>query len=365
MDLKNKNVNILIVDDQPQNIQILEELLRQEGFLIHSVHDGSQVLKFVQTQKIDLILLDIRMPNLNGFDTCKALKAHKDTEEIPVIMITASNKKQDIIKSFEAGAVDYVTYPFEATELLSRMRAYLRNHFLYDELKHQIEENKRLKREHERFLRHELKNLLTPIQGYTEILRYKNNLDKTDAEYIGYIHEGTQKFLGFIEKLKQLQDLENGDVPIQMDTFDLAPILTQLAKSLQLDNTSSTCTFPKPLMVYADHEILQNAMRHLIKNAYEHVCNLDDPTQKNITITAHQSDQVLQITINNQGPVVPAEFCEAFFQKFNSRNKSGAIGIGTTYAYRTVKIHNGDISVVSNKETGTTITITLPQSVHS
>ena len=361
MDLK--NTNILIVDDQPQNIQILEELLRQEGFLIHTVSDGSKVLDFVQKQKIDLILLDIRMPNLNGFDTCKVLKAHKDTEEIPVIMITASNKKQDIIKSFEAGAVDYVTYPFEATELLSRMRAHLRNHFLYDELRRQIEENTRLKREHERFLRHELKNLLTPIQGYAEILRYKNNLDKTDAEYIGYIHEGTQKFLDFIEKLKQLQDLENGDVPIQMHTFDLAPILTKLAKDLQLDNTTSICTFPKPLMVYADQEILQNALGHLIKNAYEHVYNLDNPTQKNIVITAHQSDQVLQITINNQGPVVPTEFCEAFFQKFNSRNKSGAIGIGTTYAYRTVKFHNGDISVVSNKDTGTTITITLPQQI--
>lgn len=361
MDLKAKNVNILIVDDQPQNIQILEELLRQEGFTIHSVRDGSQVLEFVQTQKIDLILLNICMPNLNGFDTCKALKAHTDTEEIPVIMITASNKKQDIIKSFEAGAVDYVTYPFESTELLSRMRAYLRNHFLYDELKHQVEENTRLKREHERFLRHELKNLLTPIQGYSEILRYKNHLEKKDAEYIGYIHEGTQKFLNFIEKLKQLQDLENGDVLIKMSTFDLAPILTQLSKSLQLENTTSTCTFLKPLMIYADQKMLQNALSHLIKNAYEHVYNLDDPTQKNIAITAHSLDHALEITINNQGPVVPTEFCETFFQKFNSRNKSGAIGIGTTYAYRTIEMHNGDISVVSNKETGTTVTITLPQ----
>jgi len=361
MDLKAQNVNILIVDDQPQNIQILEALLEQEGFCIHAVGDGSKALKFVQTQKIDLILLDIRMPNLNGFDTCKQLKAHKDTEEIPVIMITASNKKADIIKSFEAGAVDYVTYPFESTELLSRMRAHLRNHFLYDELRHQIEENIRLKREHERFLRHELKNLLTPIQGYAEILRYKNNLDKTDAEYIGYIHEGTQKFLSFIDKLKQLQDLENGDVPIQIDTFDLVPVLTQLSKDLQLDNTTATCHLPPTLMIQADHEMLQNALTHLIKNAYEHVYHLDDPTQKSIVITASQSDTHVEIKINNQGSEIPVEFCETFFQKFNSRNKSGAIGIGTTYAYRTTKIHNGEIFVVSNKETGTTVTITLPQ----
>ncbi|MFT5366617.1 MAG: two-component system sensor histidine kinase/response regulator, partial [Candidatus Latescibacterota bacterium] len=360
MDLKTKSAQILIVDDMPQNIQILEELLHRENFKLHSVNDGSQVLEFVQTQKIDLILLDIRMPNQNGFDTCRQLKAHSNTEEIPIIMITASNKKEDIIKSFEAGAVDYVTYPFESTELLSRVRSHLRNHFLYEELKHHIDENTRLKREHERFLRHEIKNLLTPIQGYAEILRYKNSLDKTDTEYVGYIYEGTQKFLDFIDKLKQLQDLENGDVQTQNETFDLIPTLKKITEDLQTNTTTSKLDLPNELMIVADHELLQKALHHLIKNAYEHVQNLDDLKQKNITITTHQTDHTLQIEINNRGPELPPEDCQTFFQKFNSKNKSEAVGLGTTYAYWITKIHNGDISVSSNKQNGTTVTITLP-----
>jgi two-component system, sensor histidine kinase and response regulator len=359
VDLKTKNAQILIVDDIPQNIQILEELLSKESFQVHSVGDGSKVLEYVQTQKVDLILLDIRMPNLNGFDTCRQLKAHKNTEEIPVIMITASNKKDDIIKSFEAGAVDYVTYPFESSELLSRVHSHLRNHFLYAELKHHVDENTRLKREHERFLRHELKNLLTPIQGYAEILRFKNSLDKTDSEYVGYIFEGTKKFLGFIDKLKQLQDLENGDVQVQKEAFDLVPIIKQVSNASQAN--TSTFDMPKKLTVTADPKLLQNALNHLIKNAHEHVQDLNDPAQKNITISIHQTDKTLQIKINNQGPEISSEDCEIFFQKFNSQGKPNAIGLGTTYAYWITKLHNGDISVVSNKKVGTTVTITLPQ----
>lgn len=361
MDLKNKNAHILIVDDMPHNIEILTELLQPENYHVHSVSDGSQALEFVKTQKIDLILLDIRMPNLNGFDTCRQLKKHKDTEAIPIIMITASNKKEDIIKSFEAGAVDYVTYPFEATELLSRVNSYLRNHFLYVELKHQVEENTRLKREHEQFLRHELKNLMTPIQGYTEILRYKNNLNESDAEYVNYIHEGTRKFLDFIDKLKKLQDLENGDVKVENDTFDLIPIIKQITNDLQTQNTKTIHNLPTEQMITADQELIKNALYHLIKNAHEHVQNLEDPTQQTVTITASTSANAVQIQINNKGPEIPPEACETFFQKFNSRNKSNAVGLGTTHAYWITKIHNGTISVSSNQEKGTTVTLTFPQ----
>lgn len=359
MDLKTKHPKILIVDDMPQNVQILVELLSKENYQIHSVRDGSQVLEYVQTKKIDLILLDIRMPNLNGFETCRQLKAHKDTEEIPIIMITASNKKEDIINSFEAGAVDYVTYPFESAELLSRVHSHLRNHFLYAELKHHVDENTRLKREHERFLRHELKNLLTPIQGYAEILRYKNNLDKTDTEYVDYIYEGTQQFLGFIDKLKQLQDLENGDVEIQKEVFDLIPMLKQISN----ESTSNTTTFdiPAELILKADPKLIQNALHHLIKNAHEHVQDLNNTEEKNITISVHLIDKAIQITINNRGPEITPEDCNIFFQKFNSKGKSNAVGLGTTYAYWITKLHNGDISVSSNKDEGTTVTLTLQQ----
>jgi len=359
VDLKTKNAQILIVDDIPHNVQILEELLSKESFQVHSVGDGAQVLEFVQAQKIDLILLDIRMPNLNGFDTCRQLKAHSNTEEIPIIIITASNKKEDIIKSFEAGAVDYVTYPFEASELLSRMHSHLRNHFLYAELKHHVDENTRLKREHERFLRHEIKNLMTPIQGYAEILRFKNSLDKTDAEYVNSIYEGTQKFLDFIDKLKQLQDLENGDVQVEEDSFDLIEVIKKISNTLPTHTT--TFDMPSELVIKADPKLLQNALHHLIKNAHEHVQDLNDPTQKNVTISVPQIGKTLQIKINNRGPEISSEDCEIFFQKFNSKGKANAIGLGTTHAYWITKLHNGDISVSSSKEQGTTVTITLPQ----
>ncbi len=190
-------------------------------------------------------------------------------------------------------------------------------------------------------------------------MRYKNSLDKTDTEYVGYIYEGTQKFLDFIDKLKQLQDLENGDVQTQNETFDLIPTLKKITEDLQTNTTTSKLDLPNELMIVADHELLQKTLHHLIKNAHEQ--DLEDSTQKTITITANQSGKTLQIEINNQGPELPPEDCETFFQKFNSKNKSEAVGLGTTYAYWIIKIHDGDISVSSNKQNGTTVTIKLPQ----
>jgi len=136
-------------------------------------------------------------------------------------------------------------------------------------------------------------------------LRYKNSLDKTDTEYVGYIYEGTQKFLDFIDKLKQLQDLENGDVQTQNETFDLIPTLKKITEDLQTNTTTSKLDLPNELMIVADHELLQKTLHHLIKNAHEQ--DLEDSTQKTITITANQSGKTLQIEINNQGPELPPE----------------------------------------------------------
>jgi len=240
----------------------------------------------------------------------------------------------------------------------------LRNHFLYEELRHHIIENARLKREYERFLRHELKNLLTPIQGYAEVLKYKNNLDETSTEYVSYIFEGTQKFLHLIEDLKQIEDLENGDVPIRITTFKLLPVLKEVIEDFQTQTTKTLLDVPEEITLIGDRVLLRNALAHLAKNAYEHVQNLNDPTQNTITFRAGTLENSIQIEINNRGPEVPVEACETFFQKFNSKNKSGGVGLGTTYVFWVVKIHNGNISVSSNPQNGTTVTLSLPLKPH-
>jgi DNA-binding response OmpR family regulator len=123
--LDNSQFNILVVDDVPKNIQVLGNILRQEGYFISFATEGKQALDMVASDTYDLILLDVMMPALDGFAVCEILKKDPKRKDIPVIFLTAKTEGDDIIKGFAAGAVDYVTKPFNSAELLARVRTHL------------------------------------------------------------------------------------------------------------------------------------------------------------------------------------------------------------------------------------------------
>ena len=126
MTVKNKAMaNILIVDDVPDNIRLLGNILQQEGYQINGAKDGLQALKVAAKVIPDLILLDVMMPEPNGFETCQRLKDNPVTQDIPIIFLTAMDQVNDMVKGFQAGAVDYITKPFNTLELLVRIRTQL------------------------------------------------------------------------------------------------------------------------------------------------------------------------------------------------------------------------------------------------
>ncbi|MBF0290307.1 MAG: SpoIIE family protein phosphatase [SAR324 cluster bacterium] len=125
MERTNSFFSILVVDDTPKNIQLILTILRKESYQIHVANNGLQALKKAQMLHPDLILLDIMMPGMDGFETCTQLKSSHETNEIPIIFLTARTETEDIVKGFELGAVDYVTKPFNTSELLARVHTHL------------------------------------------------------------------------------------------------------------------------------------------------------------------------------------------------------------------------------------------------
>ena len=125
---------ILVVDDNSQNVQVLGSLLESNGYRVAIAMSGKQALVFMESNQPDLILLDVMMPELNGYEVCKSLKAKEDTELIPVIFLTANSDTENLVKGFEAGGVDYITKPFNTVELLTRVKTQIK-------LKKTIEEN--------------------------------------------------------------------------------------------------------------------------------------------------------------------------------------------------------------------------------
>jgi diguanylate cyclase (GGDEF)-like protein len=151
--LEQKN-KILIVDDVFLNIHMVKDILTENGYDLHSATNGRKALEKVESETYDLILLDVRMPEMNGFEVCENLRANPKTKDIPIIFLTGEDEAESIIKGFEAGAIDYVTKPFYGTELLARVRTHLElSHSkkalkdMNDRLMHEIEERKKIEKE--------------------------------------------------------------------------------------------------------------------------------------------------------------------------------------------------------------------------
>jgi PleD family two-component response regulator len=144
---------ILIVDDIPENLQLLAGMLSERGYIVRLAPDGQLALQFIQSNPPDLILLDILMPDMDGYEVCKDLKTSPTTQDIPVIFISALNEVFDKVKAFSLGGVDYITKPFEVREVLARVENQLRLSRFSKQL---LEQNARLSKEIEERKRAEL-----------------------------------------------------------------------------------------------------------------------------------------------------------------------------------------------------------------
>ena len=157
---KPPNTRILVVDDEPQNIRLLQIRLQADGYTVLAANSGQEALELVQAEAPDLILLDIMMPGMNGFEVCQQLRAEESTQFIPVVMVTALAEKEDRIRAIEAGADDFISKPFDSHEVLARVRSLVRIKRYHDALE---QANRELRMHNER-LDKELQ-MASEIQG--------------------------------------------------------------------------------------------------------------------------------------------------------------------------------------------------------
>lgn len=136
-----ENVNILVIDDNQENLKVVSTYLKEKGYKIALALNGASALKILDENKIDLILLDIMMPEMDGFEVCKRLKGNPKTQEIPVIFLTAKNDTEDIVKGFQLGGVDYITKPFKKEELYARVKNHAQIKQIKDMLRERMEES--------------------------------------------------------------------------------------------------------------------------------------------------------------------------------------------------------------------------------
>lgn len=230
MQEKNKPADILIIDDTLANLQILVSMLDQQGYYVRPVNSGPFGLRAAQSAHPDLILLDIKMPKMDGFEVCRQLKADEETRDIPIIFISALGETSDKVKAFQVGGVDYITKPFQLEEVLARVQTHLEIQRLRRLDQERIEEQTQLIGELDAYahtVAHDLKNPLATIGGFAALLEtgygddfpaeQRQSFAETIIRSVGHMSD-------IIEALLLLADVRQQD-EIVMDVVDMGMVV--------------------------------------------------------------------------------------------------------------------------------------------
>lgn len=398
--LPNKTLksNILVVDDSAENLRILSSMLTEEGFAVRCARSGLMALTTLQNTRADLILLDIKMPQMSGYEVCEHLKADPVTREIPVIFISALDEAMDKVRAFQLGGVDYITKPFELPEVLarienqitiSRLRTQLQNQ--QRKLLRQNQELMRSNRELEQFAHVMSHDLKQPLQSFLFAIGLveqccQSNTNPKVFEYLKRLRDTSGTMQKLIDAL--LDYARVGNEELAVEEIACESILAMVLDNLQVEITEKSAVIHHDSLptIMADRNQIMQLFYHLITNALKFQPSNNKPDIK-ISVSLLPQDvaektgstgylsfgnydqqdnhkaQSYLFSIHDNGIGLDSDQVELIFevfQRLNSDDYSGT-GMGLATCKKILERHNGRIWVESEMGKGTNVYFTLPQ----
>jgi len=370
---------ILIVDDMPANLGVLTSHLERQGYIAVVAQGGEEGVERAEFVQPDLILLDVIMPGLDGFETCRRLKAGAATRDIPVIFMTALTDTGDKLAGFAAGAVDYVTKPLNGAEVLARIDTHLtlyrlrqqlaaRNEALQREIAAHEETQAALTRSNAELEQlayvasHDMQEPLRMVASYLQLVaqRYRGRLDADADEFIGYAVDGAKRMQALINDLLAYSRIGTKARPFEPTdcTQVLETALANLRVTLQ-DSGAQVTHGPLPV-VPGDAMQLTQLFQNLVGNALKF--KRADPVR--VHVAAEALEDTWRFTVSDNGIGIAPEYHErifVLFQRLHGRGEYPGTGIGLAICKRVVERHGGSISVTSQPGEGSTFCFTLPR----
>lgn len=409
-----KKNTILVVDDQPQNIRLIGTLLREHYNLLIA-DNGPKAIETALGKMPDLILLDIMMPEMSGFEVCEALKNDKRTREIPIIFLTAKTETEDLLKAFEIGGVDYVTKPFNALEVMARIKTHLelknskdtikqqyselikKNEQLtkaYSDLEHQAQNLNKLYLQliqNETFLRksneelqklnemkdkffsivsHDLRSPFAGILTMTDILNHHIDEFSKDelVDMLRSLNKTAQQTYKFIEDLLEWSRSQMGRIQMNIEKEDLASIIagTLLTLNQQAELKNITIENNVPLGTYAffDNNMMATIVRNLISNAIKFT-HKGGKVSLNSEQTTIQGKPFVRLSVSDTGVGMNEDKISQLFslekvQSTPGTEKEKGTGLGIVICRDFIEKMGGKISVESKLNEGTTFYVDIP-----
>ncbi len=361
---------VLLVDDQPANLAVLMNL-RTYGYRLLTARDGATALARAVEQQPELILLDVMMPEMDGFEVCRRLKADPATADIPIIFMTALSDTTDKVKGFQAGAVDYVVKPFQFDEVVARVRAHLTLHRLLTEMEMLVAARtvelqqanatlERLDAHKSDFIQiaaHELRTPLTIIKGYTQLLRRDATPEQMDR--IAGILAGVERMQAVAESMLDVARIDEKALPVHLRTTTLAeicrPVLDDLALAVVERNLTVTLAVDTTPPFNADPVLLRKAMEQLLSNALKYTPDGGQITVQGQVVTGNGNGPELELVVADSGIGIDPAVRELIFEKFyqtgevafhsssRTKFKGGGPGLGLAITRGIIAAHGGQI----------------------
>ncbi len=349
---------ILVVDDTPTNLGVLFDSLEDAGYRVLVSTDGESALEVVQNISPDIILLDVMMPDIDGFETCRRLKSNSDTAKIPVIFMTALSDVYDEVKGLELGAVDYIIKPFQVETVLARLKTHLSVRRLQLNLEKQNAELDAFSHT----VAHDLTNSLGTVIAYANYLNeFPEEINREElTRFSKGIEQSAQKAVNITRELLLLAGVRKGDVSIK--PVDMERVIEQVMKRLDLiiEEHQAKITWPRqwPLTTgYAPW--LEEVWTNYIHNGLKYG---GSPPILEIGVTPQNDDGMVKFWIKDNGDGVSPQVQASLFTEFTRLDqvKVQGHGLGLSIVQRIINRLGGKVGVESEVGQGSTFYFTLP-----
>ena len=368
---------ILIVDDSPVNLSVLSKSLKSAGFKVRVATDGESAIEQVEYEPPELILLDVQMPGIDGFETCTRLKSKSTTQDIPIIFITAFSDTDNKVKGLSLGAVDYIAKPFQEQEVLARVKNHLTIRHLQKHLLTLNQELKRSNTELEQFafvVSHDLRAPLRKMKSYAELLRdtYEGRLDAKADKYIEALINGSLRMQSLIGDLLTYSRVGKSELvlePVNLNVVlkqvidDHSDVISKNAGQIRADSLPTVMAHKGQML-----QLFQNLLENSIKfregaPVIEVRAERQEPQSSAGTFSGggFEPAQWL-ISFADNGIGIEAQHAEQvfeIFQKLHPRTQYDGTGLGLAICRKIVKSHGGDLWLESEPGRGTTFYFTL------
>ena len=349
-----KKSKILIVDDALDTVELLKKRFRSEGYDTAEAYDGEEALKKVEEYNPDLVVLDVMMPKLDGYQVCQRLKANENTKYIPVLMLTAKGEVENKVKGLEIGADDYLAKPFDYKELSARVKSLLTIKAAREKLVEE-ERSEALEKMMDEVV-HEIRNPLASIGGFAKRVHDKLSEGDPNKKYMEMIMDDVLKLENMI---KQLVDLKT----MAFCYLEFTDINRLIMEAIRLHEKElkdkgievKTELMDNPPFIPGDREQLKVAVSNLIANSIEAM----QESPKILKIFSSMSEGYLEIKVSDTGKGIPKDKIRNIFDPFFTSKIYGP-GLGLTFTLKIIQQHRGNISVESEPGKGTMFTIRLP-----